>query len=96
MCGIVGATAQRDVRQILVEGLRRLEYRGYDSAGLALVDATGVLRGGNTVVFRIGSDALGTAQAMMRLALDPALAAAGLPAGASARPFDRTASSCRV
>ena len=44
MCGIVGATAQRDVRQILVEGLRRLEYRGYDSAGLALVDATGVLR----------------------------------------------------
>lgn len=48
-----------------------------------LADATGVLRGGNTVVFRIGSDALGTAQAMMRLALDPALAAAGLPAGAA-------------
>lgn len=48
-----------------------------------LADATGVLRGGNTVVFRIGSDALGTAQAMMKLALDPALAAAGLPAGAA-------------
>ena len=49
-----------------------------------LADATGVLRGGNTVVFRIGSDALETAQAMMRLALDPALEAAGLPAGAAA------------
>jgi glutamate-5-semialdehyde dehydrogenase len=48
-----------------------------------LADATGVLRGGNTVVFRIGSDALGTARAMMRLALDPALEAAGLPAGAA-------------
>ena len=48
-----------------------------------LADATGVLRGGNTVVFRIGSDALGSAQAIMRLALDPALAAAGLPEGAA-------------
>jgi glucosamine--fructose-6-phosphate aminotransferase (isomerizing) len=39
MCGIVGAVAQRDVAEILVEGLRRLEYRGYDSAGVAVVDA---------------------------------------------------------
>jgi len=38
MCGIVGAVAQRDVADILVEGLRRLEYRGYDSAGLAIID----------------------------------------------------------
>ncbi|MEQ8234955.1 MAG: glutamine--fructose-6-phosphate transaminase (isomerizing), partial [Gammaproteobacteria bacterium] len=37
MCGIVGAVAQRDVAPILVEGLKRLEYRGYDSAGLAVV-----------------------------------------------------------
>ena len=37
MCGIVGAVAQRDVAPILVEGLKRLEYRGYDSAGLATV-----------------------------------------------------------
>jgi len=48
-----------------------------------LADAAGVLRGGNSVVFRIGSDALGTARAMMRLALKPALAVAGLPAGAA-------------
>ena len=37
MCGIVGAVAQRDVVDILVEGLRRLEYRGYDSAGVAVI-----------------------------------------------------------
>ena len=36
MCGIVGAIAERDVSRILLEGLRRLEYRGYDSAGIAL------------------------------------------------------------
>ena len=45
-------------------------------------DATGVLRTGNTAVFRIGSDALGTARAIMRLCVSPALAAAGLPDGA--------------
>jgi len=38
MCGIVGAVAQRNVVPILLEGLQRLEYRGYDSAGLAVVD----------------------------------------------------------
>ena len=41
MCGIVGAVAQRDIAEILLEGLRRLEYRGYDSAGLAVVDNEG-------------------------------------------------------
>ena len=39
MCGIVGAVAQRDVVEILVEGLRRLEYRGYDSAGIAVINS---------------------------------------------------------
>ena len=38
MCGIVAAAARREVSEILLEGLRRLEYRGYDSAGLALID----------------------------------------------------------
>lgn len=37
MCGIVGAVAQRDVAEILLEGLKRLEYRGYDSAGVAII-----------------------------------------------------------
>lgn len=40
MCGIVGAVAQRDVAPILIEGLQRLEYRGYDSAGLAVLNGT--------------------------------------------------------
>jgi glutamate-5-semialdehyde dehydrogenase len=47
-----------------------------------LADATGVLRSGNSVVFRIGGDALGTAQALMRLALVPALREADLPESA--------------
>ena len=42
MCGIVGAAAQRNVTKILVEGLKRLEYRGYDSAGIAVL-SSGVL-----------------------------------------------------
>ena len=40
MCGIVGAIAEREVREILLEGLKRLEYRGYDSAGLAFISPT--------------------------------------------------------
>ena len=41
MCGIVGYTGPREAGPILIEGLKRLEYRGYDSAGIALVDDTG-------------------------------------------------------
>jgi len=44
MCGIVGAIAQRPVTEILLEGLRKLEYRGYDSAGVALIDGDGALQ----------------------------------------------------
>ncbi len=43
MCGIVGAIAERNVVEILLEGLRRLEYRGYDSAGVAVLDGEGNL-----------------------------------------------------
>jgi len=43
MCGIVGAATQRNVLDILLEGLQRLEYRGYDSAGLSLLDGQGSL-----------------------------------------------------
>ncbi len=39
MCGIVGAVAERDVVPILIEGLKRLEYRGYDSSGVVVLDA---------------------------------------------------------
>ncbi len=44
MCGIVGGIAQRDITPILLEGLRRLEYRGYDSAGIAVLSPSGTLR----------------------------------------------------
>lgn len=44
MCGIVGAIAQRNVTPILLEGLRRLEYRGYDSAGVVVLGAQGLQR----------------------------------------------------
>ncbi|MCV6603904.1 MAG: glutamine--fructose-6-phosphate transaminase (isomerizing) [Porticoccaceae bacterium] len=44
MCGIVGAVAHRNVTNILVEGLKRLEYRGYDSAGVAVVDGDGAIQ----------------------------------------------------
>ena len=40
MCGIVGAISERKVSRILLEGLKRLEYRGYDSAGIALLSET--------------------------------------------------------
>ena len=39
MCGIIGATSKRDISRVLLEGLRRLEYRGYDSAGIAVIDS---------------------------------------------------------
>ena len=48
MCGIVGAIASRDVVPLLTEGLKRLEYRGYDSAGIAVID------GGIKRVRRVG------------------------------------------
>ena len=44
MCGIVGAAARRDIVPTLVEGLRRLEYRGYDSCGVAVIDGSGIDR----------------------------------------------------
>ena len=44
MCGIVGAIADRDVVPVLIEGLKRLEYRGYDSAGIAVLDGQEVRR----------------------------------------------------
>jgi glucosamine--fructose-6-phosphate aminotransferase (isomerizing) len=44
MCGIVGGVAERHIVNILLEGLKRLEYRGYDSAGVALIESDGTLK----------------------------------------------------
>ena len=95
VAGLRGWTAVRGVRGDVV-GTR--EHDGWslelvrDRLGVVafvfegrpnvVADACGVLRGGNAVVFRIGSDALGTATALMEHAVRPALAAAGLPEGA--------------
>jgi len=50
MCGIVGYVGQRPAQQVVIEGLRRLEYRGYDSAGIAVVAAEGSGRFGESAV----------------------------------------------
>ncbi len=69
MCGIVGATAARNITPILLEGLRRLEYRGYDSAGVAVITA------GELVIRR----AVGKVQALAdSLEADPITAFAGI------------------
>ena len=48
MCGIVGAIAKRNIVGVLVEGLRRLEYRGYDSCGFALISNNELVRARTT------------------------------------------------
>ncbi len=66
----------------IVDGLGVIGFV-FEGRPNVFADATGVLRGGNTVVFRIGSDALGTARAIVTHALEPALRASGLPTGAA-------------
>jgi glutamate-5-semialdehyde dehydrogenase len=80
--GRVAGTVEHDGWRV-EEVVDRLGVVGFVFEGRPNVfaDATGVLRGGNTVVFRIGSDALGTARAIVEHALRPALDAAGLPDG---------------
>ena len=96
---ISGLREWRDAEGARGRVLERVEHKGWSleqvAAPLGVVgfvfegrpnvfaDATGVLRTGNTVVFRIGADALGTARAIVAEALDPALATAGLPQGAA-------------
>jgi len=93
--GLLGWAAMPSRRGAVLEAIQhdgfRIEMIGaalgivafvFEGRPNVLADACGVLRGGNTVVFRIGGDALATARAIMSLAIEPALAAAGLPAGA--------------
>ncbi len=95
---VAGLHTWRDAPTGRGEIIEKIPHQGWEAqlirSGLGVVgfvfegrpnvfaDATGVLRSANTVVFRIGSAALGTARAIVEHALDPALAEAGLPAGA--------------
>jgi glutamate-5-semialdehyde dehydrogenase len=96
---VAGLRGWQEVRSPRGEVVRTLPHAGWtleqvtDRLGVVafvfegrpnvFADACGVLRGGNTVVFRIGSDALGTARAIVEHALVPALVEAGLPVGAA-------------
>ena len=96
---IAGLRAWRDAAPTRERTVERVEHQGWTveqvTAALGVVgfvfegrpnvfaDAAGVIRGGNTVVFRIGGDALETARALSALALGPALVKAGLPQGAA-------------
>src|SRR5690606_7383919 len=93
--GLKGWAKESSVRGRVIEtvdhGSWKAELVGAELGVVAFVfegrpnvvaDATGVLRGGNTVVFRIGRDALGTAKTILELATAPALKEAGLPEGA--------------
>lgn len=64
MCGIIGAVAQRDISKLLLEGLKRLEYRGYDSAGIALINRKNMLQR-----IRIQGKVQGLADAMQEVGI---------------------------
>jgi len=80
---VVGTVAHDRWRiELVADGLGVIGFV-FEGRPNVFADATGVIRGGNTVVFRIGSDALGTAEAIVEHALNPALEVAGLPKGAA-------------
>ena len=88
MCGIVGAATRRDVAAILIEGLQRLEYRGYDSAGLSVLDSNGVIqrirRAGKVAELR-GANAANPARGHLGIA-HTRWATHGKPTEANAHP----------
>jgi glucosamine--fructose-6-phosphate aminotransferase (isomerizing) len=88
MCGIVGAVAQRDVVPILIEGLRRLEYRGYDSAGVAVLNGTGTIKRVRTVgKVRMLEEAIGSDPAHGELGIaHTRWATHGVPSERNAHP----------
>ena len=87
MCGIVGYIGQKSVTPLLIEGLKRLEYRGYDSAGVAVLD------GRNLNVVRASGRISGLEEKIERISLDGMLgightrwATAGQPSEKNGQP----------
>lgn len=69
MCGIVGGVAERNLSEILIEGLKRLEYRGYDSAGIALIDQDQIARERRVGKVAVLADAVATSGISGRLGI---------------------------
>lgn len=86
MCGIMGAVSQRDVSKVLLEGLRRLEYRGYDSAGIAVIDNDGRLKR-----VRILGKVQALADAMQETAISGTLGIAHTRWATHGKPSERNA-----
>ena len=87
MCGIVGAIAERNIVPILMEGLRRLEYRGYDSAGLAVIESGRLVRLRTVGKVRMLEEALESAPAGGRVGIaHTRWATHGVPSERNAHP----------
>jgi glucosamine--fructose-6-phosphate aminotransferase (isomerizing) len=74
MCGIIGYAGERDAAPLLLDGLQRLEYRGYDSAGIAVIDGDGAIH------IAKGAGKLGALRSGLRARIPP-VAPAHTPAG---------------
>ena len=90
MCGIVAAAAARNIVPVLVEGLKKLEYRGYDSAGLAVIGQDGIERVRSVGRVAELETAAATTQSVTGIAT-PAVPRMAFPANAMPTPTYRAA-----
>ena len=79
MCGVIGYIGSKPARNIIINGLKRLEYRGYDSAGLALVN-------GETKIFKCKGRVKDLEEMVKKTSFDGTVAASGLPVGDTRLP----------